>query len=476
MAIKGAVEDNPSFEPKEVEAKFPSNNDALKLFTFKDYVTALQAKRVCTDVGFTLPSFNFGRRDLQDLSCDDTIGDHELCIFQGVCECEELVNMEGSTGCGGELISADWPSLSINEVCPSYCGACGDEIGEDLRVVQGSDDEGPLCADLLSSSPLCFFGELCDCQTVLDSEFSEGCGGDYKDPLWGDTDINDICPLTCGVCKEGEPAPVPKSSLGISGIAPNGRNWQVPFVKCDGRLCEQLGADASGLCEYLALAIAPSTSDDTVGLQQAEAFRDYIYSRYPVLANNSALPFDFDFIQMMESDEEVETYVKAENYGVDVPKLALAVVFNGQDTSINYNYAIRSNSTGFNSPDDEGRPATLTTPPTDKLFERYARTDTESCPELVGGTPDLGPYSNSCTGRYAYNGLLTIQRLVHDFIIEDSGAAAKGFAVSEGGVTFASMPSPGFVEQGKSTKRIVSVEKSYNKNVIFLTHIVFRNF
>lgn len=380
VAIKGAVEDNPNFEPKEVEAKFPSNNDALKLFTFKDYVTALQAKRVCVDNGFSLPSFNFGRRDLED---------------------------------------------------------AGDE-----------DAEGPLCQDFLTISPLCFFGQICECEALLEMETSEGCGGLFKDELWGDTDIDEVCPLTCGVCKEGELAPLPKSRLGISGIAPNGRNWQVPFVKCDGRLCEEAGVDASGLCEYLALGVAPSTSDDTVGLQQAEAFRDYIYSRYPVLADNSALPFDFEFIQMMDSDEEVEAYVKAENYGADVPKLALAVVFDGRDTSINYNYAIRSNSTGFNSPDDEGRPATLTTPPTDKLFEAYARTDTESCPELVGGTPDLGPYSNSCTGRYAYNGLLTIQRLVHDFIMEDSGVAARGFAVSEGGVAFAPMPSPGYVEQG----------------------------
>ena len=178
VAIKGAVEDNPNFEPKEVEAKFPSNNDALKLFTFKDYVTALQAKRECVDNGFSLPSFNFGRRDLQD---------------------------------------------------------AGDE-----------DAEGPLCQDFLATSPLCIFGQICECEALLEMETSEGCGGLLKDELWGDTDIDELCPLTCGVCKEGELAPLPKSRLGISGIAPNGYNWQVPFVKCDGRLCEEAGADASG--------------------------------------------------------------------------------------------------------------------------------------------------------------------------------------------------------------------------------------
>merc|ERR1719162_1732663 len=104
----------------------------------------------------------------------------------------------------------------------------------------------------------------------------------------------------------------------------------------------------------------------------------------------------------MDSNADIEKYVIDEGYGGDLPKLALAVVFDGKsDPTINYNYAIRHNSTGFNSPELEGRPSTLTTPPTDKLFETYAREDLESCPDLVGGTPRVGPYGQSCTGIYA---------------------------------------------------------------------------
>jgi hypothetical protein len=238
------------------------------------------------------------------------------------------------------------------------------------------------------------------------------------------------------------------SSLSITGIFNKGYNWQVPFVKCDSRLCREDGQDAFPLCEFLALGVAPSSEDDALGLVQAEAFRDYIYNRYPVLVDDEAMPFDFEFVQMFESDQAVEQFVQSETYGSDF-KLAMAVIFDGaSDPTINYNYKLRVNSTGFNSPEDEGRPATTTTPPTDQLFETFARTDLESCPDIVGGTPDLGPYTRSCTGRYTYNGALTIQRLVHDFIISESGARDSGYYVAENGVQFVAFPFKSYVENG----------------------------
>jgi len=320
VAIKIAVENTANFAPEEVDAIFPTNNDALKIFSFADYVTALQAKRTCTDNdSFAVPEWagDFGR--------------------------------------------------SLQEGGPPSGASGGPSLG----------------------------------------------------------------------------------GMGISGIYLDGYNWQVPFVKCDSRFCEEEGVDASGLCEYMALGVAPSSSTDTVGLQQAEAFRDFIYEQYPALSDSSSLPFDFEFVQMLESNAEVENYVKSKEYGGDIPKLGLAVVFDGKtDPTINYNYAIRQNSTGYNSPELEGRPATTTTPPTDKLFETFARVDDESCPDLVGGTPDFGQYQQSCTGKYAYNGLLTIQRLVHDFIIADSGAADAGYSVSEGGVSFVPFPSKAYVVSG----------------------------
>lgn len=236
------------------------------------------------------------------------------------------------------------------------------------------------------------------------------------------------------------------SSLSITGIYNKGYNWQVPFVKCNSRLCREDGQDAFPFCEYLALGVAPSSKDDVVGATQAEAFREYIYERYPVLLDQDALPFDFEFVQMFDSDNAVVDYVTSKEYMN--PKLALAIVFDGTDTNINYNYKIRVNSTGFNSPEDEARPATITTPPTDKLFESYVRTDSDSCPDLVGGAPNLGPYTSSCTGRYMYNGALTLQRLVHDFIMEETGAKDRGYYVSEHGVQFVSYPTQEYVENG----------------------------
>lgn len=399
--IKSAVEDSATFEPEEVPEFIPTNNDALKIFSFTDYVTALQAERKCTFDSDTPSSmlagleferrFEGGRnreRSLEETStCQDNLDGFPSCQFGGVCDCETFVNLPESEGCGGFFNSGEWGSYSMDELCPLYCGVCSE------------GEEGVPPPEMSGGPPSNFFG------------FGNG--------------------------------------LGISGIYGYGYNWQVPFVKCDSRLCQEEGKDANDLCEYLALGVAPSTADDTVGLQQAEAFRDFIYERYPVLKDTSSMPFDFDFVQMLGSNAEVETYVKAEEYGGDIPKLGMAVVFDGQsDPTVNYNYAIRQNSTGFNSPEDEGRPSTLTTPPTDKLFETYARTDDESCPIIVGGTPPLGPYGTSCTGRYAYNGILTIQRLVHDFIIADSGAAEAGYSVSDGGVSYVPFPSEGYVASG----------------------------
>jgi glycopeptide antibiotics resistance protein len=47
-----------------------------------------------------------------------------------------------------------------------------------------------------------------------------------------------------------------------------------------------------------------------------------------------------------------------------------------------------------------------------------------------------------------YNGAITIQRLVDDFIINDSGAKAAGWSVASNGVTFAPFPSRKYTDDG----------------------------
>ena len=46
------------------------------------------------------------------------------------------------------------------------------------------------------------------------------------------------------------------------------------------------------------------------------------------------------------------------------------------------------------------------------------------------------------------NGVLTIQRLIGDFILSDSGAAESGYHVAESGVSFSSFPTFAYEESG----------------------------
>lgn len=255
------------------------------------------------------------------------------------------------------------------------------------------------------------------------------------------------------LCKEIDPIPYRSPSEAttdyeITGIPLKGYNWQVPFVQCDSRLCKKDGQNAVSFCEYLSLGLAPSSSSDLLGMKQAQEFQDYIYKRYPVLKNKEDLQFDFDFVRIFKSDEAIEDYVSASDYKyAENPKIAVAVVFDGTDQSINYNYKLRVNSTGFNSPEDSSRPGFPTTPPTDKNFEHYAKNDNNTCP-LMPGTAEFGPYRSSCTGQYAYNGALTVQRLVHDFIMNAAGSKEKGRYVAEHGVQYAPYPSVEYEEDG----------------------------
>jgi hypothetical protein len=238
--------------------------------------------------------------------------------------------------------------------------------------------------------------------------------------------------------------------FGITGIAEQGWSWPVPFVKCDSRKCKEDGVDASDYCQYFALGLASSSETDDVGKEQRDRFGAYVMDRYRQLnADAPDKTFEFDFIQYFDSDKAVENRVKQGGYGGDVdnPKLAMAIVFDGiTDTTVNYNYRLRINSTNFNAPENEGRPATSTTPPTDTSFSQYAKFDEECVSE--GGTPELGNYQSSCTAQYVYNGALPLQRLIGDWIMEEMGAKEKGYYVSEHGVEYAAFPSAEYTENG----------------------------
>lgn len=230
----------------------------------------------------------------------------------------------------------------------------------------------------------------------------------------------------------------------ITGITTEGSNWQVPFVKCDSRRCEENEEDAYKYCVYPILALAPSNVGDIGGNITAYEFKEYVETRYPQLTDPELTHFNgYDFIQVFPSNAAINEYVKHPDYGnAGREQIGLAIIFDGND-EMDFRYSLRVNSTNFNAPENEGRPATLTTPSTKRTFSRYAREDDACTPE--GGTPEQGPMENSCTGQYIYNGFLTTQRLVHDFVMHKTNSTEF---VSEHGVGYVPFPTQRYTEEG----------------------------
>ena len=115
--------------------------------------------------------------------CEDTLAENPACSFGGLCDCDEVINGEGSTGCGGTY-SSPAGDLQVNSVCAKSCGC-----------------PSTTCEDALPSSPICSFGQICDCETFINSNASTGCGGVYSSE-WGDSQINDYCASFCDACPE----------------------------------------------------------------------------------------------------------------------------------------------------------------------------------------------------------------------------------------------------------------------------------
>jgi ATP-binding cassette subfamily A (ABC1) protein 1 len=226
----------------------------------------------------------------------------------------------------------------------------------------------------------------------------------------------------------------------ISGISP--QNWPVPFLKCDFRKCQREGEDASNYCSVNILAIAPSEEG---AMERVEKFQGYINMTYPQINNVNVA---YDMVRVFQSAQEIDDYVTSPDYGnidVDKPKIAVAVVLGGSGK--NYEYTIRANSTNFNSLEFSGRPSVPTHPDTSRILRSNVRRAKDACP-LEGGTPTIGQMEEHCTVQYIYNGALTIQRLVDDFIIYDTGVKDLGIYVSENGVSFVDFPSKEFISDG----------------------------
>jgi len=179
-------------------------------------------------------------------------------------------------------------------------------------------------------------------------------------------------------------------------------------------------------------------------------FKDYVEEKYPQITDSSALPFDYDFIRIFDSNSDLDAYVKSETYGATVngeyfPTVAIAVVFSGGDNDKLYEYTIRTNSTNYNSEEQAAQPGARTTPSTKRVFSPYKREDSNSCENSREGTPGMGPLGGSCTGQYMLNGAVTIQRLIDDWILSDSGVVAT---VAQNSAVFLPFPTKEYTESG----------------------------
>lgn len=183
----------------------------------------------------------------------------------------------------------------------------------------------------------------------------------------------------------------------ISGYQTGGNNWMVPLVKCDSRECLISGLSALPYCEFNIIALAGINGGET----RATAFKGWVETNYPAIVDPDEMPFDFDLIQIFDDPQAMDQYVARDDYGeTGTPKIAMGIVFDG-DADGEWNYWLRQNSTNFNSPEEEARPATRTTPDTARWTDSFARFDNDACaPE--GGTPYQGQYENSCMGQYMY--------------------------------------------------------------------------
>mmetsp|Transcript_19452 Transcript_19452/g.28094 ORF Transcript_19452/g.28094 Transcript_19452/m.28094 type:complete len:2009 (+) Transcript_19452:240-6266(+) len=229
-----------------------------------------------------------------------------------------------------------------------------------------------------------------------------------------------------------------------------------PFMKCSANQCPRGGnkenpedwIDADSFCEYYIFAIAPDDPADTMSVERSLSLQQYVVDLYPNITTQFPRRTDYSFVRVFESAAAMEEYIGRDDYGLTntVPKIGMGLVFQTSSDEKDFSYKIRQNSTWFDDPKSASRPTAPTTPDTTRLFDDFAREDStcEGDQESVL----VGIAFNSCTAQYGHNGVLTVQRLVHDWIFSVTGAKDTGNYVAQHGVSFLPFPTPAFVQDG----------------------------
>jgi hypothetical protein len=210
-------------------------------------------------------------------------------------------------------------------------------------------------------------------------------------------------------------------TFGIVGY--NVDNWHVPLLKCDPVHCQAPNQNATAFCERHIVGVAGGSS--------AQQFIEWVEFEYPDAAK-------FNIFVEFDNAQAMDVYVEGREYGRSQPKLAMGIVFDTVSGD-EWKYHLRPNSTNVNFPAAEERRGARTTPDTDRLLDEYARKDDSCSLEGAAGETD------SCAIQYAANGVLTFQRLVHDFIGNRTGASEL---YPVGATDFVPFPSREYVSEG----------------------------
>jgi hypothetical protein len=93
----------------------------------------------------------------------------------------------------GEEITRDSAALTVDMCILETCDASMLPSLDDIKP----KDPKEACINELFDHPMCKFGNLCDCETVVNAPESSGCNGVYISSF-GDLEINSVCNKYCG--------------------------------------------------------------------------------------------------------------------------------------------------------------------------------------------------------------------------------------------------------------------------------------
>jgi hypothetical protein len=181
-------------------------------------------------------------------SCEDTLQESPACRFGNICDCETLVNAPETTegGCDDGVYVTPMGNITVNVVCANYCG-CPPAI---IAVpVPPTAIPVATCEDTLSESPACRFGNICDCDTLVNApETTEGgCDdGVYVTPM-GNITVNVVCANYCGCPAINAPPTSPTTG-------PTGLSY------CANALLSHPACRFGGVCDCETVVNAPEST------------------------------------------------------------------------------------------------------------------------------------------------------------------------------------------------------------------------